>query len=133
MPALKDVKTQGAGFSNDAGLVRVVYDFAVDTGAVADYTVMTADSACVVRLKHVAVKAAMTSGGLMTVDLGKGTAGVQFMSAVAVASLTLNSIVLPPAATAAVYLAAGEIINLGINVAAGTAGSLEVVLEVIKF
>jgi predicted rRNA methylase YqxC with S4 and FtsJ domains len=131
MAVLKDAKTAGAGFSNDPVLVRVVYDFAKDTGAVADYDVMTADSECIVKLNHMLVKTAVTSGGSLVMDLGKSAGGTEFFSDKAVAALTLNS-VHSTSAPAAVRLAAGDKIVMGIEAAAATAGKVEIVLEVLK-
>jgi hypothetical protein len=109
-----------------------VYDFSKDTGAVADYDVLEADSACVVSLKHMAVKTAVTSGGSLVLDLGKSAGGTEFFSDKAVAALTANSIHVT-SAPAAVRLASGEKIVMGIEAAAATAGKLEMVFEVVKF
>jgi hypothetical protein len=130
MAVLADKKIAGAGFGNSKELVRVVYDFANDTGAVADYDVLVADSACVVHLVHASVKTAVTSGGSLVVDLGKGAGGTEMWSDKAVAALTLNSLHL---ATGPVYLAAAEKIVLGLEAAAATAGKVEFVFEVIKY
>lgn len=132
MAALKDAKTVGLTFGNEADVVRVKYDFSKDTGALADLDVLTADSACAVSLRHMAVKTAVTSGGSLVLDLGKGAGGVQFFSDKAVADLTLNSVHCP-AAPAAVYLASGEKIVLGIEGATALTGVLEMVFEVIKY
>lgn len=132
MAVLKDVKTAGAGFTNEDQIVRVVYDFAEDTGAVADYDVLVADSDCVVMLKHMAAKTAVTSGGSLVLDLGKGAGGTEFFSDKAVAALTLNSIHVT-SAPAAVRLTSGDKIVMGIEAAAATAGKLEMVFEVIKY
>jgi len=132
MAVLADKKLGGAGFSNAKELVRVVYDFAVDGGAVADYDVFEADADCVVSLKHMAVKTAVTSGGSLVLDLGKSAGGTEFFSDKAVAAMTLNSVHCP-SAPAAVYLAAGAKIVMGIEAAAATAGKLEMVFEVVKY
>jgi len=95
MAVLADKKLGGAGFSNAKELVRVVYDFAVDGGAVADYDVFEADADCVVSLKHMAVKTAVTSGGSLVLDLGKSAGGTEFFSDKAVAAMTLNSVHCP--------------------------------------
>ena len=132
MAVLKDKKVAGAVFANDAEIVRVVYDFTKDGGAVANYDVLVADSACVVSLKHMAVKTAVTSGGSMTLDLGKGAGGTEFFSNKAVAALTANSIHVT-SAPAAVRLASGEKVVMALEVAAATAGKVEMVFEVVKF
>jgi hypothetical protein len=129
---LKDKKTVGAPFTNAVELVRVVYDFAEDTGAIADYDVLEAVDACVVSLKYMAVKTAVTSAGALVLDLGKGDGGTEFFSDKAVAALTLNSLHLT-AAPAAVRLAAGEKVVMGIEAFAATAGKLEMVFEVARY
>lgn len=131
MAVLKDKKVAGPGFTNAVEVVRVEYDFAKDTGAVADYDVLEADAACVVTLKHMLVKTAVTSGGALVVDLGKEAGGTEFFSDKAVGALTLNSVHMP-AAPAGVYLADGGKIVLGLEAAAATAGKLEMVFEIVK-
>lgn len=131
MAVLKDKVTTGPGFTNAVEVVRVVYDFTKDGGAVADYDVLEADAACVVSLKHMLVKTAATSGGAMVLDLGKGAGGTEFFSDKAVAALTLNSVHMP-SAPVGVYLADGEKIVLGIEAFAATAGKLEMVFEIVK-
>ena len=132
MAVLADKKTLGAPFNNAAELVRVVYDFARDGGALADYDVFEAQSACVVQLKHMAVKTAVTSGGALVLDLGKNAGGTEFFSDKALAALTLNSLHVT-SGPAAIRLAAGDKVVLGIEGAAATAGKLEIVLEVVSF
>lgn len=132
MAVLADKKTGGAGFSNGEEVIRVVYNFADDTGAVADYDVFEADSACVVHLMHMSVKTAVTSGGSLVLDLGKGAGGVEFFSDKAVAALVIDSIHCP-AAPVAVQLDVGEKIVMGIEAAAALTGKLEMVFKVMKY
>lgn len=132
MAVLADVKTQGAGFGNAMEVVRVVYDFSVDGGTVADYDVLVADSSCVVKLLHMSVKTAVTSGGSLVLDLGKGVGGTEFFSDKAVAALTLDSVHCT-SAPAAVQLDSGEKIVMGIEGAAATAGKLEMVFGLMKY
>ena len=131
MAAVKDVKTNGAGFSNVKGLVRVVYDFSKDAGAVGSLDLLVADSTCLVSLVHAAVKTAVT-GAAMTLSCGKAAGGVEFMSAVAVASLTLNSLHVD-ATPAPLRLVAGEKIDMTIGTAVATAGKVEFVFEIVKY
>lgn len=132
MAVLADKKNVGAQFQNDMEIVRVTYDFAKDTGAVADYDVLVATGACVVKLLHAHVKTAVTSGGALVVDLGKEAGGVELWSNKAVAALTLDSMhaVDAIAGTAGVELTEGEKIVLGLQVAAATAGKVELVFAV---
>lgn len=132
MAVLKDKQLAGGTFGNAVELVRVVYDFAKDTGAIADYDVIEAEGACVVKLKHMSVKTAVTSGGALVLDLGKSAGGTEFFSDKAVAALTLDSVHVT-AAPAAVRLADGEKIVMGIEAFAATAGKLEMVFELTKY
>lgn len=130
MALLKDKKTNGAGFPNAVEIIRVTYDFAQDTGAIASYEVFESQNDCVVSLRHMAVKAAVTSGGSLTLDLGKGSAGSEIISNKAVAAMTLGSL---HVGAAPVKLAAGEKISMNLKTAAATAGVLEFVLEVTRY
>jgi hypothetical protein len=132
MPVLKDKKKVGGGFANAAEMVRVEYDFAKDGGAIGNYDVLEADSACVVSLRHMAVKSAVTSGGAMTVDLGKNAGGTQFFSNKAVADLTLDSLHLT-SAPAAVRLVAGDKVVMALEAFAATAGKVEMVFEIVRY
>jgi len=130
MATLKNAKTVGAPFSNAKEIVRVMYDFAVDGGEIEDNTVLTADGIVLVKCLGVYVHTALV-GATATIDLGKGAAGVEFASAVAVASFGLGVFV-PSASLAHIKLANAEVINLGIAVAALTAGKMEFIFEVIQ-
>lgn len=132
MAVLVGAKSVGAEFQKSFEIVRVIYDFSVDTGAVADYTMLTATGACVVKLLHAHVKTAVTSGGALVVDLGKAAGGTEFWSDKAVAALTLDSMhsVDAIAGVAGVELTEGELIVLGLEVAAATAGKIEFVFAI---
>lgn len=129
MAVAKGAKTIGAPFSNTVEVVRVMYDFSVDTGAVADYTLLTADGPCLVRCIGASVEAGLTSGGAATLELGKGASGAEFITAEAYTSFALNGFYASESA-AFVKLADTNIINLGIAGAALTAGKVEFIFEV---
>jgi len=129
MAVLKAAKTVGAPFSNTVEVVRVIYDFAQEGGEVEDNTVLTADGDVLVRCIGAHILVAPTSGGSATIDLGKGASGVQFISTEAIATFTLNSFYASESA-AAVKLAAGEVINMGVATAALTAGKIEFIFEI---
>ena len=131
MPALKDAKIVGAPFSNTSEIVRVTYDFTADGGEVEDNTLFTADGEVLVRCVGAHVLTAVTSGGSATIDLGRGTSGTQFLSGSAISGFTAGAFV-PSASAAAIKLANGEIINMGVNVAALTAGKVEFIFELIQ-
>lgn len=130
MASVSKAKVVGAQFPNSCEIVRVEYDFAVDGGATGDLTLLTADSQCVVFLKYASVKTAVTSGGSLTLDIGKGTSGAEIFSNKAVAALTLDSL---HVGSAPVEIAVDEIVNMKIEAAAATAGKVEFVFEVYKY
>jgi hypothetical protein len=130
MAVLVDVKNNaGPSFPNAVEVVRATWDFAVDGGSVTFYDALVADAGCIVSLRAAIVKTAVTSGGSLTLDLGKGAAGTEMISNKAVASMTLNNITV---GAAPVYLAANEKISMNIEVAAATAGKIEFIFEVVK-
>jgi len=132
MAVLADKKMVGAEFQKSFEIVRVQYNYANDTGAQADYDVLEAAGACVVKLLHAHVKTAVTSGGSLVMDLGKEAGGTEFWSNKAVANLTLDSMhaVDAIAGTSGVELTEGEKIVLGIEAADGTAGKIEFVFAI---
>lgn len=129
MATLKGAKTVGAPFDNAVEVVRVIYDFDIDGGQVEDNTVLTADGVVLVRCVGAYVHTALTSGGSATVDLGKGTTGVEFISTEAYTSFTLAGFYASESA-AFVKLANAEVINMGVATAALTAGKVEFIFEV---
>lgn len=130
MAALKGKKIVGAGFPNAVEVVRVNYDFAKDTGAIGSYEVLEAENDCVIKLRHAAVKTAVTSSGALTMDLGKGAAGTEIISNKAVSALTLESL---HEGAAQVKLAAGEKICMNLEAFDATAGKVEFVFEITKY
>jgi len=131
MASVSNAQSRGPSFSNAVELVRVIYDFAIDGGATGDLTLLTSVGATVVKLKYMRVVTAVTSGGSLTLDLGK-TSGDEFFADIAVANLTLDSMHLAVATTGVVELTDGEVVAMGIIAAAATAGKMEFVFEVIK-
>ena len=131
MAVLAGKKIVGAPFRNDVKLVRVVYDFAEDTGAIADYDALVADGAILVELVSIDCKTALTATATSNIDLGKGAGGVEFLSAFD-AGGGISADVQTPGATAGliVELADAEKIVMGIDTAAVTAGKLEMVFKI---
>jgi hypothetical protein len=128
MPALKDAKTIAAPFSNQGELVRVVYDFAKDTGAIANYDLLIAQNAMIVKLISADVKTAVTSADAVAIDLGKGNGGAQFWADKLKAALAIN--VQDVGTGGAVALAATDKIVMGVKTHAITAGKIEFIFEV---
>ena len=130
MATLKGAKTVGAPFSNAKEVVRVMYDFSVDGGEIEDNTVLTADGIVLVKCIGVYVHVAPVGVGA-TIDLGKGAAGVEFVSTEAITSFPLAGFYASESA-AFVKLANAEVVNLGIATAVLTAGKLEFIFEIVQ-
>lgn len=129
MAAVAQAATIGPVFRNESFVKRVVYDFAVDTGAVATYDLMTAGADIVIKSAHAYVKTACTSGGSATVSFGITGATTAFVDATAgaVANLTANAVL--GAAEAPLRLASGNKVLMTLATAALTAGKIEFVIE----
>ena len=128
MSVLTDHKTVAAPFSNAGDLVRVEYDFANDTGDVADYDVLTADGSMLVEYVNTDVVTALTSGTDFDIDLGKAAGGIEFWSDNAKAVYPLDGQVV--ALVPMVELADGEKIVMGIETAAATAGKMVMIFRI---
>ena len=128
---VKDTNSKvGGGFGNDAEYITVRYDFSEDTGAIEDYTLFTADKACVVELSRIDVVTAATSGGAAVVDLGKGAGGTEFKSDIALATLSLDAQLTADTAETMVALAATDTIVMGLEAATLTAGVFDFVFQI---
>ena len=141
MPTAVNVQVMGNLFNNVEETVRIVYDFAVDGGATGAYTLATIPDMCVITHAHATVKTACTSGGSATVIWGTNGTTNLFMNTTqgAVASLTANAVVVPPAVEGApnalplpVRMAAGTTLVATIATAALTAGKIEFVVNYMK-
>ncbi len=128
-------KYRGDAYTFDEGIevVKMVYDFSTDGGAVASLGMMKAKQAMVVHKAIMKVQTACTSGGSATVSLGKTGSVAAFVAATAVASLTANAIIAGVPSAGGVLLAADDVVLLDIAVAALTAGKIEVELFISKF
>ena len=132
MAALKDAKTIGASFGNEERWVKVVYDFDKDTGAVADYDVLTASEDIIVTDFYAKVITAATSAGALVVDLGVGAGGVHLWSDKAVADLSIGT-VHKADALHKTKVAKDSKIVLGLEAFAATAGKIELNFKIIKY
>ena len=131
MAVLADKKIVGAPFRNEGKIVRVVYDFANDTGGIADYDAIVADGAILVELVSIDCKTALTAAATANIDLGKNAGGVECLSAFDAAAGIAVDIQTPgDTAGMVVELADAEKIVLGIDTAAVTAGKLELIFRV---
>lgn len=131
MAAVAQAKTVKV-WPNERAMVRVVYDFAKDAGAIGVLDVITADEACVVKLAEMHVKTLCTSGGSATVSLGKVADLAGMIGATAVASLTAGAVILGAALDGSHTLAAGDKVQMEIATATLTAGKIEFVFEIIS-
>jgi len=132
MAVLSDAQTISAPFGNEVNYVNVVYDFSVDGGAAADYTVLTADGSLLVELICCDVETQVTSGGANVNDLGKGAGGTEFWSDQAVAGFTADAQLIADTPGTIVELANAETIVFGIETAAITAGKVTFKFKVFK-
>lgn len=133
MANLKKYKGGMAQFDEGMEIIKIEYDFANDTGAVAFYNGFQAKQKMVLHKAIMKVHTACTSGGLATVSVGKTGAVAGFVAATAVASLTADAIIAGVPSAGGVIIAADDYVGLDIAVAALTAGKIEVELFVTKF
>jgi len=130
MAVLSGKKKVSAPFLNEATLMRIPFSFANDGGAIADYDVIEADGPLLIELINIDMEIAATSAGSMVMDLGKGAAGVEFKSDLAVASMTLDAQIAADTVGKVVELAHGEKIVLGLEAAAATAGKFSMMFKI---
>jgi hypothetical protein len=142
MAAIVNAATVGGGFGNQVNYARVTYDFAVDAGATGALDLFTAGSGGVVIVDaRAVVKTTCTSAGSATVKWGEATDDDRFMNTTqgAVASLTANAVIVPPALEGTpnviatpYYLPAAGKLTMTIGTAALTAGKIEFVIGYMK-
>lgn len=141
MTSIANVKTIGAPFGNCKELVRSRYSFADDGGATGTYTVFTAAGSVLITDIWAVVKTSC-AGATMTLDVGKTGTVDAFAAAVPVSSLAAAYVVQKKSLFTAsgtadtpstpCLLTDGQVITMGINTAALTAGVIEFVVEVAK-
>lgn len=124
-----------SGGDHPEEVVKMEYDFANDTGAVANYVGFVAKQKMVVKKAIMKVKTTCTSGGAATVSLGKTGSAAALVAATAVASLTADAIIAGVAGlgSGGVILAADDSVFFDIATAALTAGKIEAEITVSKF
>ena len=125
----REVRSWGAGREK----FEIEYDFAKDAGAVAALDLFKAKEACVIKLAEMHVLTTCTSGGAATVSVGKTADVAGMVAATAVASLTAGAVILGAALDASHTLAADDVVQMDVAVAALTAGKIKFVFEVMKF
>ena len=133
MPTGINNKKIGTPFGNEEKVIKVVYDFAKDGGAIGTFDLFTASQACIITGFHMVVQTACTSGGAATVSAGYTGAVAGLLTATAVASLTANAVFGENGAFDQVKrLASGETAGISIATAALTAGKIEMTLKIQK-
>lgn len=141
MAAIAQRKYLGKTFCNEKVIERVRYDFSVDAGATGALDLFEASNDVIITGFASVVKTAGTSGGSATLKVGITGDDDAFMTTTqgAVASLTANAVILPPAVEGTpntlplpVKLASGSKVLQTIGTAALTAGVVEYIIEYMK-
>ena len=132
-PEAEDFREANA-FTNDLLFLRKTYDFDKDGGAISVIDLLKLNSPMVLEQAYVSVKAAPTSGGAATVEVGvKGGDTDAILPATVLGSLLINTTTDGAAASKRLRLAKDSVIALEIKAFALTAGKIEVVLALRKF
>lgn len=142
MAAIAKALSVGPAFSAGMEMAHAEYDFSVDGGSVGALDIFTAAEDIVITHFHVKVMTACTSGGSATLKVGvSGGTTDLFMNTTqgAVASLTANAVILPPAVEGTpnalplpYKLASGGKLIQTIGTAALTAGKVKYVIGYVK-
>lgn len=142
MAAVVGAKTVSPAFGNQVQYEKIVYDFAVDGGATGALDVLTAATGGLLIVHaHAVVLTACTSGGSATVKFGPSADDDRFINTTqgAVASLTANAVIVPPALEGTpnviatpYYLAAAAKLVMTIGTAALTAGKIEFTIGYVR-
>lgn len=131
MAAAIGAKNVGTEFRNALGVVRVVYDYAVDGGATGALDLLTAVDDIIVKDFHALVKTTMVgSGGTLIAGISGGDTDALFQST-AVTGLTANTLI-APASTVPFRLASGGKLIQTLASAPLTDGKIEYVFTVMK-
>lgn len=138
MATLADAKTisgssnSGIGRHDNEEWVGVVYDFAVDTGAQADYIALTAAEEFIITDFYAVVETTL-AGATANIDLGKGAGGVEFWSDFDGPTLVQTggaNVFMADAAMLPLYVPAAGTIQMGIETADLTAGKMELFFRI---
>lgn len=136
MGTLVDAKTvfgsanDAAGFSNEEKWIKVTYDFSADGGEVEDNILLTAGAGIYITDYFMHVTTAVTSGGSLVMDIGVGAGGAELASDIAVATMVENYVV--GGVVSKLRVASAGTIQMGVEVAAATAGVIDFFFKVKK-
>lgn len=128
MAAVKDKKMVSGPFSNESELVRVLWDFDVDGGALATLDLLEAQGDVLISLKALHVRNQVTSGGALLMDVGEAN-GNEMLNDVPKADMGGNAI---KVGLIPISLVAGEKIGMTFAGAAASAGKIEFIFELMK-
>lgn len=131
MAAVSNAKTSGASWTGKIETLEVTYDFSQDGGATGALDLFTANEALVIHRVTAKVKAAVTSNGSATVEVGKSGDTAGLVAQTGKASLTLGAVV--DSKIGGYKLASSEKIIQTIGTAALTAGKITYLIEYSKF
>ena len=130
-------KYQGEINLPDEGMevIKIIYDFDKDSGAVASYNGFQAGSKMVVHRAVMKIQTAVTTSASGTLSLGKTGSVAALCAVTAAGSMTADAIITGVAGLGAggVLLAAGDYVLFDIATGALTAGKVEATLFVEKF
>ena len=141
MAALAKKLMVGPTYTTGMEMAHVEYDFSVDGGATGALDIFEAAEDIVITHFHSKVMTACTSGGSATLKVGITGSDNVFMNTTqgAVASLTANAVVVPPAVEGTpnalplpLKLASGAKVLQTIGTAAMTAGKVKYVIGYVK-
>lgn len=132
MAQVKDKKNVNV-FSNELGMTKVVYNFAVDAGATGALNLFEAKEDLVIHSAKVKVLTTFTSGGSATLIVGQTGDTDSILASTAVASLVAGLVKHVDAAALNLKMTSGDFVLMTIGTAAMTAGKMEVELVVSKF
>lgn len=133
MAVAYDKKEIAPEFSNEEALVRSLYEYSRDGGAVGTFELFEANKDCVVTHFHAYVKEAVTSAGSATVIIGQTGDDDSLVTSKLQAALTIGTLLKEDgAAVLPIKLAAGDKIYMTVGVAALTAGKIDCVIKYVK-
>lgn len=132
MAAVKD-KKDASVFANEMAMIKVVYDFAKDAGAMGALDLFEAKEDLVIHSAKVKIKTSFTSAGAATLIVGQTGDTDSILPSLAVASATAGVVKHSDAAALNLKMASGDKVLMTIGTAAMTAGKMEIELVVSKF
>lgn len=122
------------GFSNEEKYIKVNYDFANDTGGIADYIALTAGADLIITDFYMVVNTTCVGTGA-NIDLGVGAGGAEILSDKDGPTLVETAganVFVADAAMLPLYVPAAGTIQMGVETAALTAGAFDLYFKVKK-